>query len=64
MQKIKNLIKQLNTIQLILYIVLMIIDIYVLGSIDFINNKIYGILFVVINTCLIVFIKYGGKDKR
>ncbi|MBE6160367.1 MAG: hypothetical protein E7157_04920 [Lactobacillales bacterium] len=60
----KKYIKELNKTQLVLYIILMIIDIYVLGSIDFVEHKIYGVLFVVINACLISFIKYGGKDKK
>lgn len=64
MKKIKEFIKNLNKVQLILYIMLMIIDIYILGSVDFIKYKIYGFLFVVINVCLISFIRYGGKDKE
>ena len=53
-----------KTIKWILYIILMVIDIYILGSIDFIEHKIWGALFVVVNACLIYFIKYAGKDKE
>lgn len=60
----KKFIKELNKTQLILYIILMIIDIYILGSIDFVEHKIYGVLFVVVNACLITFIKYSRKDKK
>lgn len=63
MEKIKNIIKELNSIQLILYIILIIIDIYILGSIDFIEDKIYGVIFVVVNACLISFIRYARNDK-
>ena len=51
-------------IKFILYAVLIIADIYILGSIDFIEHKIWGVLFVVANACLIHFIKYAGKDKK
>lgn len=64
MEKIKNFIKELNCIQIILYIVLIVIDIYILGIIDFIENKLYGFIFVVVNACLISFIRYGRNDKR
>ena len=60
----KKIIKDLNKIQIISYIILMIIDIYILGSIDFVEHKIYGVLFVVINSCLITLIKYSVKDKK
>ena len=60
----KKIIKDLNKVQIISYIILMIIDIYILGSIDFVEHKIYGVLFVVINTCLITLIKYSVKDKK
>lgn len=53
-----------KTIKWILYVVLILIDIYILGSIDFIEHKIGGVLFVVVNACLIHFIKYAGKDKE
>lgn len=64
MEKIKNFIKELNCIQIILYIILMVIDIYILGIIDFIENKLYGFIFVVVNACLISIIKYGKNDKK
>ena len=64
MKKIKDFIKNLNKIQIFLYFVLIIVDIYILGSIDFIKYKLYGFLFVVVNACLISFIKYGGKNKK
>lgn len=64
MEKIKKFIKELNCIQIILYIILMVIDIYILGIIDFIENKLYGFIFVVVNVCLIFFIRYGRNDKR
>ncbi len=54
----------IKPIKIILYFVLMCIDIYVLGVIDFIEHKLYGVLFVVINACLIAFIRYGGRKKR
>jgi len=60
----KKIIKDLNKVQIISYIILMIIDIYILGSIDFVEHKIYGVLFVVINSCLITLIKYSVKDKK
>lgn len=60
----KKIMKDLNKVQIISYIILMIIDIYILGSIDFVEHKIYGVLFVVINSCLITLIKYSGKDKK
>ena len=60
----KKIMKDLNKIQIISYIILMIIDIYILGSIDFVEHKIYGVLFVVINSCLITLIKYSEKDKK
>ena len=41
----------------------MIVDIYILGSIDFIEHKLWGVLFLVVNACLIHFIKYAGKNK-
>jgi hypothetical protein len=58
-EKIKNQIKELSKLQLFLYFILMVIDIYLLGTIDFIEHKLYGVLFVIINACLISFIKYG-----
>lgn len=64
MEKIKNFIKELTRIQIILYIILMVIDIYILGIIDFIENKLYGFIFVVVNACLISIIGYGRTDKR
>lgn len=64
MDKLKKIIKELNVMQLILYAALMIIDIYILGSIDFVEHKLYGVLFVVVNACLITFIQYGGKEKK
>lgn len=60
----KKFMKELNKTQLVFYLILMIIDIYILGSIDFVENKIYGVLFVVINACLITFIKYSGNGKK
>jgi len=60
----KKIMKDLNKVQIISYIILMIIDIYILGSIDFVEHKIYGVLFVVINSCLITLIKYSVKDKE
>ena len=64
MEKIKKFIKKLNKIQIVLYIILIVVDIYILGSIDFIEHKILGALFVVINVCIISFIKYGGKGNK
>lgn len=64
MKKIKEFFKKLNIIQIVLYVILMGIDIYILGSIDFIEHKLYGVLFVVLNTCLITFIKSGGKNNK
>ena len=64
MKKIKEFLKKLNIIQIVLYIILMGIDIYILGIIDFIELKLYGVLFVVVKTCLITFIKYGGKNSK
>lgn len=64
MEEIKEFLKKLNIIQIVLYVILMGIDIYILGSIDFIKHKLYGVLFVVVNTCLITFIKYGGKNSK
>ena len=60
----KKIMKDLNKVQIISYIILMIIDIYILGSIDFVEHKIYGVLFVVINSCLITLIKDSVKDKK
>lgn len=62
MEKIKKFLKELNKIQIILFIILIIVDIYILGNIDFIEHKIRGVLLVVINICLISFIRYGGKN--
>lgn len=62
MEKIKKFIKKLNKIQIVLYIILIAVDIYILGSIDFIEYKILGVLFVVVNICLNSFIRYGGKN--
>lgn len=53
-----------KSIKWILYVLLMLADIYILGSIDFIEHKIWGVLFVVVNACLIHFIKYAGKVKE
>lgn len=53
----KNL--RLNKIKIVLYLILMTIDIYILGVIDFIDHKLYGVLFVLLNFCLITFIKCG-----
>lgn len=64
MEKFKDFLKNLNKIQIALYVFLMVIDIYILGSIDFIEHKIYGVLFVVVNVCLISFIKYGGNNNK
>ena len=64
MKKFKEFFKKLNIIQIVLYVILMGIDIYILGSIDFIEHKLYGVLFVVLNTCLITFIKSGGKNNK
>ncbi len=63
MKKIKVFLKKLNKIQMIFYVLLFVADIYILGSVDFISNKLYGFLFVVINACLISFIKYGKSSK-
>jgi hypothetical protein len=62
-EKIKKQIKELSKLQLCLYFILMVIDIYILGTIDFIEHKLYGVLFITINACLILFIKYG-RNKR
>lgn len=51
-------------IKLILYAVLMVTDIYILGSIDFFEHKIWGVLFVVVNICLVHLLGYVGKDKE
>ena len=64
MEKVKKFLKELNKIQIVLYIILIAVDIYILGSIDFIKHKILGVLFVVINVCIISFIKYGGKVNK
>ena len=64
MEKIKKFIKKLNKIQIVLYIILIAVDIYILGSIDFIEHKILGTLFVVVNICLISFIRYGIIDYK
>jgi uncharacterized membrane protein YkgB len=64
MEKIKKFINNLNKIQIILYVILIVADIYILGSIDFVRHKLYGILFVVMNACFISFIKYGGKKNK
>ena len=64
MEKVKKFLKELNKIQIVLYIILIAVDIYILGSIDFIEHKILGALFVVINVCIISFIKYGGKVNK
>ena len=45
-------------------IVLIGIDTHVLGSIDFIKYKIYGILFAVINACLMLIIQYCKKSRN
>jgi len=55
--------KNLNKVQIFLYVVLMLIDIYILGIVDFIEHKLYAVLFVVINMCLISFIKFGGTKR-
>ena len=62
MEKIKKFINNLNKIQIILYVILIVADIYILGSVDFIEHKLYAVLFVVINMCLISFTKFGGKN--
>lgn len=64
MEKIKKFIKKLNKIQIVLYIILIAVDIYILGSIDFIEHKILGVLFVVVNICLNSFIRYGIIDYK
>ena len=64
MRNIKEFFKNLNKIQIILYVILMVADIYILGSIDFIKYKLYGVIFVIINACLIAFIKCGGTNKK
>ena len=64
MEKVKKFLKELNKIQLVLYIILIAVDIYILGSIDFIEHKILGTLFVVVNICLISFIRYGIIDYK
>lgn len=61
MRNIKDFFKTLNKMQISLYVILMAVDIYILGNIDFVEHKLYGVLFVVLNSCLITFIKYGGK---
>lgn len=63
MTKEKDMEKQ-KYIKLILYAVLMVTDIYILGSIDFFEHKIWGVLFVVVNTCLVHLLGYVGKDKE
>lgn len=64
MGKIKEIFLNLNKIQIILYVILMVVDIFILGSIDFIEHKLYGVIFVVINACLIAFIKCGGTNNK
>lgn len=64
MEKMINIIKELNITQLVLYIILMIIDVYVLGIVDFIEHKLYGVLFVVVNACLIFIIRCCQKNKK
>jgi len=64
LEKIKKFIKKLNKIQIVLYIILIAVDIYILGSIDFIEHKILGVLFVVVNICLNSFIRYGIIDYK
>lgn len=64
MEKIKEFIKNLNKIQIFLYLILIVADIYILGNIDFLRHKLYGVLFVIINACLISFIKYGGNNNK
>lgn len=64
MEKVKKFLKELNKIQIVLYIILIAVDIYILGSIDFIEHKILGTLFVVVNICLISFIRYGIIDYK
>jgi len=56
--------KKKKLVKFMLYAILMVADIYILGSVDFIEHKIWGVLFVVVNACLIEFIKYAGKDKK
>ena len=64
MEKVKKFLKELNKIQIVLYIILIAVDIYILGSIDLIEHKILGTLFVVVNICLISFIRYGIIDYK
>ena len=64
LEKVKKFLKELNKIQIVLYIILIVVDIYILGSIDFIEHKILGVLFVEINACIIFFIKYGKGNKK
>ena len=61
-EKVKKHIKELNRIQILLYLILIIVDIYILGIVDLIGLKMY--LFILINYCLIYFIKYGAKGKN
>lgn len=44
---------------IVLYIILILID-YILESIDFFEHKLYGILFAILNSCLIYLC--GGKN--
>ena len=62
MEKVKKFLKELNKIQIVFYIILIVVDIYILGSIDFIEHKILGVLFVVVNICLNSLIRYEGKN--
>lgn len=64
MDKLKNFLKSLNRVQITLYIILAITDVYFLGITDFIEHKLYGILFVVINACLIWLIKHKISNKQ
>lgn len=61
MQKFKAFLKSLSLVQIFLYVALMAADIYILGCVDFIEHKLLGVAFVVLNACLITLIRYGGK---
>ena len=61
-EKVKKIVKELNRMQILLYVVLIIVDIYILGIVDLVGLKMD--LFILINFCIISFIYYGAKGKK